>query len=194
MNIGVDIDSTIADTVGYSLWLVNQKFGTSYKPSQWISTRCETWMEPEHARFLNDQFADPKFYRNIQPIDRACDALMKIAEIHSLYYITVRPPETMAVTRRWLDDNLFPRGRVICTRDKVMAGVKYDIDLWIEDQWEHAERLANAGYPVLLYNNPWNVNKSWHEVRDGIGIRRFTYWYGLEREIDLECAHPVSAL
>ncbi len=164
MRVGIDIDGTVTQT--FELWeeLV-PAFDRKYLNSESATVAPEMVREwyAAHQKVLR---------RLYQPYPGT------IAILHLLdnpRFITGRNTqhEVCPATVLWLHRHGLSHISLTHTTDKVFAG--RDVDVFIEDNPDHAQALAHAGKPVLLKDQPYNQDVE-HE-----NIIRFTHWLEVPR-------------
>ena len=188
MNIGLDVDDTLAAFQVKWLEYHNKLYGTHFTLSDiydydYSKTMKIPW-EVAVERVL--EFYKTKDFREIVPVDGAVETVSQWNE-HSLFIITSRPDSLKRLTRSWVKKH-FPNkiSKFIFTNQfrvnddtpcltKADVAKKLKLDFMIEDTLKHAVDIANVNIPVILLNKPWNQTdekfekisrvNSWHEVR-----------------------------
>jgi hypothetical protein len=82
----------------------------------------------------------------------AVQAVVALAERHTIHVVTHRPREAVATTGAWLDKVGLPYTSLTFARDKSTVPV----DVMIEDNVDNALACAAAGARALLLDRPWN--------------------------------------
>jgi hypothetical protein len=146
-NIGIDIDGVLADFT--TAW--NEIYPEiSATPSSWYLDRKigQRFDEMRKNGTLDD------FYLDIP-------ALLKPEDLpfEPCCYITSRPV-AKEITEQWIDNNGFPRRKVISLdikKSKVEAAKEAGVEVFVDDSYDNFVELNNAGVFTYLYTAPWNT-------------------------------------
>ncbi|OHE78906.1 MAG: hypothetical protein A2107_12875 [Verrucomicrobia bacterium GWF2_62_7] len=171
MNIGIDIDGVLADSVPSFLTLLNLMFGKQWTPADITTYRFEDALgigEKDAAQFWK-LFARQGGWSRIKPIRGAVDFCTRLAKQHAIILVTGRPRHYVEIeTKAWLRQHKISYDELIFVdsgQDKLQAalGAGQRLDLFIEDSYEYGKPLADAGIPVLLIDYPWNRDIAAHQ-------------------------------
>lgn len=175
MNLCIDIDGTLTDPY-YWLPRANKHFGTAVAPADVTSYEFDDvlgvpagsyrWFYQLYGKLIHKE-AEIRF--GVREI------LQKLAEEHNIHYVTAREEIMREVTEEWLSEHDLPCDTLslLGTPNKVWKAKQLESDFFIEDSYDNAIQLAQAGFQVLLidctYNRgelPENVLrvKNWHEI------------------------------
>ncbi len=162
MNIGIDIDDTIADTFDYLMPFVAEFFGADLRE---LKARGISYSNlPEEWKGREIEFCK-KYYDEVvpdTPVKRgAAECIRKIRSAgHRIFIITARDDRLYAdafgTTSLQLAKNHIGYDKLICTFDKAKACLDERIDLFIDDSAENCRKVRDAGIPVLLFRSPVN--------------------------------------
>lgn len=124
------------------------------------------WTSPEGLRV----------FRDAQPMGDAARVLNGLArQLGGVTYVTSRPKKAEFITRRWLKENVFPRGKIIFCERQEKAAVYASLNprLIAEDDPEVVTALAGLGIPVLVPQ--WDYNRG---LRDAgiVPVERWEAW------------------
>lgn len=166
--IAVDICNTLAD--------INSAVSRMVGPfkSYPAPIPAEFWPSPAGLRV----------FRDAKPLGDAARVFYGLAgRLGGITYVTSRPKEAEFVTRWWLAENVFPKGKIIfCDRrEKPDVYASLDPFLIAEDDPEVVSALAGLGIPVLVpqwdYNrglrDAWVVPVEWGEAESSAGATGF---------------------
>lgn len=164
MNVGIDIDGVLADSVPSFLTLLNLMFGKQWTPADITTYRFEDALgigekDAEHFWKL---FARQGGWSKIRPIKGAVEFTTRLAKSHAIILVTGRPRHYVEIeTKAWLRQHKIVYDELIFVdsgQDKLQAsrGAGQRLDVLIEDSYEYGKPLADAGIPVLLIDYPWN--------------------------------------
>lgn len=171
MNLGIDIDGVLADSVPSFLNLLNLMFGKKWTPADITTYRFEDALgisEKDAAHFWK-LFARQGGWGRIRPIKGAVEFCTRLARQHAIILVTGRPRHYVEIeTKAWLRQHKIAYDELIFVssgQDKLSAsrGAGQLLDLLIEDSYEYGKPLADAGIPVLLIDYPWNRNIPAHK-------------------------------
>lgn len=111
----------------------------------------------------------------VEPLTRAVDIIFEIHHAGLEVMIVTGRKKTRKceeLTKRWLREQLIPDSWLLMEENKSSICTQWSF--LIEDAPHHAQDVANAGIPVLLFDYPWNRSIShrlvkrisgWDEVR-----------------------------
>lgn len=179
LNLCVDIDGTVTEPY---FWLkyANQHFKRTITPEDITSYSIEDILGIEKEAFY-------AFYKEYGPLlhgeaeirSGVRETLDRLYENHDIHFITARALEMHPVSLEWLQRHKLPLDSLtlLGSHDKVGKATELSCDIFVEDRYENAIQLAEAGFLVLLidcaYNKgdiPSNVIrvKDWPEIGDVI--------------------------
>ena len=172
MNIGIDIDDTIADTYSILLKYVQEYIthdvmkDVEQSSEDMLAQMYETKFEGEDKR-KGKEFFD-KYYEkavlNVEPKINAIESIKKLKEEgNQIYLITARFPskkfDIEELTNNWLKKNCIPYDELILnSQDKVVVAKKKHIDIFIDDSIKHCTEMVNAGIKTYIMDSILNKN------------------------------------
>lgn len=170
MNIGVDMDSVIAEIIVPIDLFHNRKYKTnlSYNDHSVYDLRSIWQCNDEQVYERIFEFYHSPEFTKVKPIDGSQEAVKKLAKLHNLHLITSRPHDIEQKTKQWLNA-FFPHQFVSVThtnqvsKNKKEMSVKKSviakqlkIELMIDDHLTYALDCANNEINTLLFEAPWN--------------------------------------
>jgi len=172
MNIGVDMDSVIAEIVRPIDQFHNRKYGTSIAyDDHIIYDMGSVWLcsvEEVYKRIF--EFYDSPEFQKVLPVEGAQAGLKELAKLHNLHLITSRPHEIEQKTKQWIS-TYFPHvftsvthtNQISKTRKeksvkKSEIGKQLRIEVMIDDHVTYALDCADNEIDTLLFAAPWNKN------------------------------------
>ncbi len=191
MNIGIDIDDTIADTYNILLkyvqeYIIHDIVKDIEKSSKdMLAQMYETKFNDESKR-KGKEFFDiyyEKAVLNVEPKINAVESIKKLKEEgNQIYLITARfPSEKFDVeesTNNWLKKNCIPYDKLILnSQDKVTVAKKKQIDIFIDDSIKHCTEMTNAGIKTYIMDSI--LNKDFNNEQ----IERVYSWTSLYQKI-----------
>ncbi len=158
--IGIDIDGTLTEP---DFWvdIMNEYF---HKELDYKTNQIYDWLEAYEID--EDEFS--VFYRNEGPEmhyqakirDNAQEVISFFNNHHEICYLTARQKWLSEVTAKWLDKYQLPGEHFILgTHNKLPYAKELGCDLFIEDNYNVANELAEGGIKVLLLNCSYNIHK-----------------------------------
>ncbi|MZQ75816.1 MAG: hypothetical protein GT589_06600 [Peptoclostridium sp.] len=176
LNICVDIDGTITDPYCY-LEYFNSYFDKKIKPTDFSHHRLDIVYEvtrDEMTRFYMEEGRRMHLEATVQPDAR--EILWEMYKNHNIYFVTARYKEMEGTTLEWIQLNQLPPARLysLGSHYKVDAAKELCCDVFLEDNPENAQQLAENGINVLLvdtnYNQELQMNRvtrvhSWNEIK-----------------------------
>lgn len=170
MNIGVDMDSVIAEIIRPIDIFHNRVYKTSlgYKShSTYDLQSLWTCTQEEMYGRVFEFYHSPEF-DDTKPIEGSQTAIKELSKTHTLHLITARPYDIEHKTRHWVD-TFFPRQFASITHTNLVSkdgkgaglkksaiGKKLKIEIMIDDHIPYALDCADNGIFTLLFNAPWN--------------------------------------
>ena len=175
LNLCVDIDGTI--TMPY-YWLkyANDYFGIELKPSDITEYDIDKVLNipsEEYWKFYEEH--GEKMHEKARARKGAKGNIVKLAKYNNIHYVTARNKVMQEVTKNWLEKRKFPINslHLLGSHSKVVKAKELDCNIFIEDRYENAIEIAEAGFSVFLidcfYNRftlPNRVTrvKNWNEI------------------------------
>ena len=176
--VGIDLDNTLADTVGAQL-KVHQGNGISIRKEEIRDLN----IEQEFLRLGNINPIDSasvygKIWtdNNIPPLDKYVTPVMeKIASLYSITILTATIA-TLDEIREWLSRNSIKYDNIIKIRprEKIEFARDCHIHTFVDDSPEIAGALAKTDKKLVLMHQPWNesvikteyirIAKTWRDV------------------------------
>jgi len=204
--IGIDMDEVLSLTLPAFIEYHNQKYKTNktiddcykLKSKDYIEAHAELF-DISKAEFIKRwyEFCDTDYHHSMKPMDESIESILNLSKNHDLYIITSRSPNALNVTRNWLNKhygNAFKEIKQLEYHDHNHNLAKFtkadlckmiNIDIFIDDTLEHAINCANAGIPVLLFDN--QEKHFWNNTKEKLNplIKRVHSWKEIEKEINL---------
>jgi uncharacterized protein len=185
LNICIDIDGTITDAY-YWLDSCNEYFGTNIAKEDVTEYHIHKILgidEKEYSQFYENY----KFKLHLNPKLRffAKVVITKLNLLHNIYFVTTREKCLEMLTHTYLRkneisyDGLFFLG----SHYKVDIANELNCNIFIEDNYDNAIQLSNAGFKVLLLDTNYN-RKPLNE-----NVKRVCNWieiYEVIKELSLE--------
>lgn len=117
--------------------------------------------------------------RRAPAIEGAIEGMNKIKDNY-IWLITERPEKTKDDTERWLNSKSIKYDKLEIGGNHKQFVMNKGIDIFIEDNFEQAQSIAETGVCTLLLDHPWNRKeiitnkckrvKSWNEILKEIEI------------------------
>lgn len=158
LNICIDIDGTITDPY-YFLNLANKYFNkniTEEQVTDYYISKVYDISEVEYEEFYEknkwELHSTQKLRANVKEV------LRKLHFKHNIYFVTAREKSLKMLTFGYLRKNSIPFDNLFLlgTHHKVNKAVELNCDLFIEDSYENAVELSEAGFTVLLLDTNYN--------------------------------------
>lgn len=180
LNICVDIDGTLTDPYCW-LGYANEYFSKDVKVEDIKVYEIEDTMGITREDF--EEFYGvhgPEMHLNA-PLrdDKVRNALEQLSKSHNIFYVTARDNRMTEATKEWFETNRLPKTKLFMlgSHYKVDKAKELNCDVFIEDRYENAIQLADAGIRVILidckYNRfelPKGISRvfSWNEVLEEV--------------------------
>lgn len=186
MNIGIDIDDTIADTTAQMLHYIKQEqvLQKAYHQGDIMQKGKELLrgvaLSEESKQFYKKYAKDVVL--NVKPKQSVKQKIQELKDRgHQIYIITTRGENhfkgAYEATYDWLMENNITFDELICdANEKVEACKEKNIDVMIDDSIETCERLQENGIDCLVMNSYFNEQdatklprvNTWEEVANYI--------------------------
>jgi 5'(3')-deoxyribonucleotidase len=152
--VGVDIDGVLGNQVDGVLQRVNARLGVALEYEHivhWDMPLGDTSFKPEIA----DAMRDPEYILGMPVHDEAPEMLAMLRQSYVIKLITVRPRETLPLTRRWLDENGLVYNELVSAKEALKSAHAADalIDDYPGNLAEFLDRTDGVG---ILIDQPWN--------------------------------------
>ena len=158
LNICIDIDGTVTRSDDW-LELINKTFHKSFTAEDHkvydyhglIGISREEY-EVFYQKHKKEMFAKSSFR------SKAKEVIAEFYNNHRIHFVTARDEEVEPVTIQWFLENFVDFDSIshLGSHNKVQRAMDLNCDLFIEDRYENAWELSEAGFEVLLMNCPYN--------------------------------------
>ncbi|MBZ9634113.1 5' nucleotidase, NT5C type [Clostridium sp. FP1] len=175
LNICIDIDGTITDAY-YWLNITNKYFNKNITEKQITKYYIHEVMgikQSEYEEFYDKNkiqiHSEQKLREDVQIV------IKRLSLMHNIFFVTAREKSLTMLTHSYLRKNEIPYDDlfVLGSHYKVDKARELECNVFIEDNYDNAVQLSDAGFKVLLldanYNRkPLNENiirvYSWKEI------------------------------
>lgn len=169
LRVAIDMDETIADSLGKQIGAYNEAFGVQMSPADLEGQHLHEVVPPERADHAKELFHDPAFFEDLALIDGSREVIRDLAQRHEVFIASaaMEVPTSFAAKYAWLREHFpfIPTSHLVFCGDKSVL----DVDVLIDDTPRHFERFR--GTPIL-FSAPHNRQEqrykrvsSWAEVR-----------------------------
>jgi uncharacterized HAD superfamily protein len=171
MKIGIDIDNVIANTFADLIPYYNRFMGYEAAPQEVVET-----MRKRKIKMLQYYFRAwrQRVMTKISLIDGAKETIQQWHPKHEISLITSRLSIFNRQTRSWLDQHSIPYHSLHHAKEKTKHLKADGCQVFIEDNFEECEILADHCERVFLFDYPWNRRptekdniirvKNWSEI------------------------------
>ena len=158
LNICIDIDGTITDAY-YWLNMTNKYFNKNVKEEQVTKYYIHEVMgikAEEYLKFYEENkieiHSEQKLREDVQSV------IKRLSMLHNIYFVTAREKELTMLTHSYLKRNEIPYDDlfVLGSHYKVDKAKELECNVFIEDNYDNAIQLSNAGFKVLLVDTNYN--------------------------------------
>lgn len=169
MNIGVDVDEVLSDTISEMLAFHNDRFGTALSKDDCHSYEFSNILGVSHEETERryKEFLESEYFKRVQPLPEAIGVLSGWRKNgHKLFIISARQNYLRADTEKWLETHYPSIFSEVHTTDggfgrpdgatKSSVCLALGVKIMIEDNIKHALDCAGAGVKVILLDYPWN--------------------------------------
>lgn len=177
LNICIDIDGTITDAY---FWLdnANKYFNKNVTVDQVTEYYIHKVMNID--RLAYEEFYEKnkfKIHSKQEPREDVKVALNKLSILNNIYLVTARDKSLTMLTRSYLKKNelYYDELFILGSHYKVEKAKELNCSIFIEDSYDNAMQLSEAGFKVLLMDTNYNRKKlnenimrvyNWKEIYD----------------------------
>lgn len=158
LNICIDIDGTITDPY-YWLDITNKYFNKNVTEDEITKYYIHEVMNISRSEY--DEFYEEnkfKLHSSQKLREDVKTVINKLSRLHNIYFVTARDESLKMLTYSYLNkndlhyDNLFLLG----SHYKVPKAKELNCHVFIEDNYDNAIQLSEAGFIVLLIDTNYN--------------------------------------
>ena len=165
MNIGIDIDDTLSESIEatdyyakeYTETILKRKFDMK-KVKEYNNTwylEAYGWNQKEDEDFF--RLYQYKILQNAKPKKDVQEVIKRISNNNRIIIITAREKELKDITIKWFEDNNITFDDIIFEqKDKIIAAKENHIDLFIDDNYKICKSISENGIKALLMNSRIN--------------------------------------
>jgi len=158
LNICIDIDGTITDAY-YWLNITNKYFNKNITKEEVTKYYIHEIMGVTLKQY-DEFYQQNKFEIHSEQILREdVQIVIKgLSELHNIYFVTAREKELTMFTHSYLKRNniAYDELFVLGSHYKVDKARELECNVFIEDNYDNAVQLSNAGFKVLLIDTNYN--------------------------------------
>lgn len=180
LNLCIDIDGIVTEPY-YWIQRANEYFNTSIKPSDVTSYEIHKILkvnEDDFNHFYN-LYGKQLHAESIIRVG-ASKVVNKLYKNHIINFVTAREEKMRDISCEWLNRYQIPMDTIslLGSHNKVSKAEDLECDIFIEDRYENAIQLSEAGFEILLIDCNYNkgiLHKNIHRVKN---------WYQIENLIN----------
>lgn len=158
LNICIDIDGTITNAYDW-LDIANKYFNKNITEDQVTEYEIHAVMGIERHEY-EDFYSKYKFkiHSKQRLRDDAKLVITVLHQLHNIYFVTARDQELETLTHLFLRKNQIPYDDlfVLGSHYKVDKARQLNCNIFIEDNYNNAIQLSEAGFKVLLIDTNYN--------------------------------------
>lgn len=158
LNILIDIDGTVTEPF-YWLKQANRYFNMNLDPRVIRNYEIHEALgvSSEEGQAFYDMYGE-SIHQEAKERRGASQIVTRLAEDHSIHFVTAREAKMKQVSEYWLKKHAFPMDSLtlLGSHDKVKSAYSLECDVFIEDRYENAVQLATEGFRVILINCSYN--------------------------------------
>lgn len=190
MNIAVDLDGCLAETVEQVIIFHNDVYKTSLKKSDFTSSFYEKiWGgTKEESELKVEQFVNSSYFSQIKVVESALQELIRIKSLgHTLFLVTGRNQNLRQLSLDWINlffpnifEGVYFTNAYSVNNDSISKAIiclQLHCSFIIEDDMMHIKECAKSNIKVLVLDQPWNSGKlpvssyrvlNWQEITSAI--------------------------
>lgn len=158
LNICIDIDGTITDAY-YWLDITNKYFNKNITQEQVREYHIHKVIGVEEEVYLKF-YEENKFaiHSNQELRNDVKQVIGRLSSLHNIYFVTARDKSLTMLTHSYLMKNEIPYDElfVLGSHYKVNKARELNCDIFVEDNYDNAIQLSEAGFKVLLIDTNYN--------------------------------------
>jgi 5'-nucleotidase len=169
LRVAIDMDETIADSLGKHLAAYNRTFARSLTLADLDGRSLEATVPEAHLAALDEIQSDPGYFADLHEIEGSREVVRELCEQYEVFIASaaMEVPTSFAAKYAWLRQRFpfIPPSHIVFCGDKAVL----DADYLIDDTPRHFARFR--GTPVL-FSAPHNRDESrylrvagWEDVR-----------------------------
>jgi len=157
LKIGLDVDGVLADVI--TSWIsYNNKIRSEIRKSE--ISEWDFWKNHNINKFdFYDELSTCwKSWENIPPteIDIA-SSISQLSKLGTVDIVTARDESTHNYVKKWLYLHKIKYKNYVGVIEGVEKS-RLDYDIFIDDSPLNAKSMLDAGKPVIVYTQPWNMS------------------------------------
>lgn len=190
MNIAIDFDDSLADSISQLILFNNAQYGTRFEKNNFsFSDYTKMWGGNSGDNFVKmTKFLKSPYGENILPISGSQKTLKILKEKgHNPFLVTGRDKQFENITQAFIDkyfpdifSGIYHTNSYSIEATKIKKSTickKLDASIIIDDDLLHVIDCANSGIKVLVIDTPWNQEdlpdgairvSSWNQILETI--------------------------
>jgi len=181
LNLCIDIDGTVTEPF-YWLQRANEYFKANVKPKEINVYEIHQvyGVEESHYNEFYNLFGRLLHTESKMRLG-AGKVISNLYAHHQIHFVTAREEKMRSVSTDWLAKHKIPMDSIslLGTHNKVKRANELNCDIFIEDRYDNAVQLAEAGFDVLL------IDCSYNKGPLPVNVKRIKYWYQIENYINV---------
>ncbi|SEC04117.1 hypothetical protein [Paenibacillus sp. GP183] len=180
MHIGIDLDNTVLDATTAFLDCFNKVTGLSVRAddvNDFYLYRLYGWDKEQYENVY--YLYGHEIHWNSNPYPMAIEIIQNLFIENQISVITARPSIFRDITIEWLKHNDIPYHNIIFTENKIHECEKSSVNVLIDDGPHYAMEFALKQKPVILFQQPYNMN-----IHNKM-VYRISHWSEVKKYIDL---------
>jgi len=158
LNICIDIDGTITDAY-YWLNITNRYFNkkiTEQEITKYYIHEVMGIKQEEYDKFYEENKIEIHTQQKIR--EDVQSVIKGLSLLHNIYFVTARDKSLTMFTHSYLKKNEIPYDDlfVLGSHHKVNKAKELNCSVFVEDNYDNAVELSNAGFKVLLIDAGYN--------------------------------------
>ncbi|MFZ5967892.1 MAG: 5' nucleotidase, NT5C type [Bacillota bacterium] len=186
LNICIDIDGTLTDPY-YWIDEANKYFQKSVRPEHVTAYEIHKVLNvsPEEYIEFYEMYGE-RIHGAAIIREHVKEVLDNFRKRHNLYYVTAREAKMDKVSKEWIQKHQLPCDGLFLlgSHYKVDKALELQCDVFLEDNYQNALQLAQAGFQVLLldtYYNRYPLPNGVVRVNNWLEIQKIIENLSLER-------------
>jgi hypothetical protein len=158
--IVMEIDSVLADLDSRLEEAIFERFGVTARWGMPLSSR---WADSKASEEAKSLLGNPNIYYGLDGIPDGIDFLENLlSDGHKVIYVSRRPETALNFTYRWLDSMISDTNITmflgVKNKADFLSNPRWLVDFVVESDPDEIDRLKKAGFTVLCWEQPWNMD------------------------------------
>lgn len=187
LSLCIDIDGTVTEPY-YWIERANEYFNTSIKPKDVKCYEVHKVLGIKDEEYIDfyEKYGE-LLHKEAKTRRGATQVINRLYNNHLIHFVTAREAKMKEISSEWLNKHNIPMDTIslLGSHNKVNKAIELNCDIFIEDRYENAIQLSEAGFEVMLIDCNYNkgiLHNNIHRVKNWYQIEQFILEFSKEDE------------